>query len=257
MTDASSLRNVFSRVCFLKNTHVCGVEGSFQSALGSHQMGTARTFLTIVVAGASLMTASCGGKKVKAAKPPRIGSTETGIASWYGHPYHGRQAANGETYDMEKMTAAHRTMPFNTWVRVHNLSNDRTVDVRIQDRGPFVDGRIIDLSRAAARHIDMIGPGTVKVKLTVIQPPRDVERQSELFAVQVGAFRELQRAEAVQARMRERFGAARIVQRAANPPIWRVLVGEEDAVDKAEVLAEQIRGIGDAAFVVRLDAVSQ
>src|SRR5262245_14988205 len=112
---------------------------------------------------ASLIVASCGGKKVKTAKPPRMGSTETGSASWYGYPYHGRQAANGEIYDMEKMTAAHRTMPFNTWVRVQNLSNHRSVDVRIQDRGPFIDGRIIDLSRAAAREIEMIGPGTAKV----------------------------------------------------------------------------------------------
>ena len=97
------------------------------------------------------------GKKVKTAKPPKVGSGETGIASWYGHPYHGRRAANGEIYDMEKLTAAHRTYPFDTWVRVRNLSNDRTVDVRIQDRGPFVRGRIIDLSHAAAREIDLLG----------------------------------------------------------------------------------------------------
>src|SRR5437016_5836420 len=68
--------------------------------------------------------------------PPPVGSTETGIASWYGHPYHGRPAANGEIYDMEQMTAAHLTLPFDTWVRVENLSNHRTVEVRITDRGP-------------------------------------------------------------------------------------------------------------------------
>src|SRR6188768_126344 len=75
----------------------------------------------------AIISSSCGPKKVKVAKPPKIGSSETGVASWYGHPYHGRRAANGEIYDMEKMTAAHRTMPFNTWVRVENLSNKRTV----------------------------------------------------------------------------------------------------------------------------------
>ena len=89
-------------------------------------------------------------KKTTIAKPPRVGDREIGIASWYGHPYHGRRAANGEIYDMNKLTAAHRTLPFETWVRVHNLTNDRSVDVRIQDRGPFIRGRIIDLSRAAA-----------------------------------------------------------------------------------------------------------
>src|SRR5271166_2248478 len=87
--------------------------------------------------------------------PAQIVSPETGLASWYGHPYHGRPAANGEIYDMEGFTAAHRTLPFGTWVRVVNLSNDKTVDVRITDRGPFVENRIIDLSHAAARAIGL------------------------------------------------------------------------------------------------------
>lgn len=229
-----------------------------------------------------LFASACGGKKVKAAKAPRFGSTETGIASWYGHPYHGRRAANGEVYDMEKLTAAHRTLPFETWVRVQNLSNKRTVDVRIQDRGPFVDGRIIDLSRAAAREIDLLGPGITKVKLTVIAPPRyappvksvepretppateskqqptdtipqSVERQPELFAVQVGAFRDRARAVAVEAQMREKFGAARIVERAGNPPVYRVLVGEHDTIEEAEMFAAEVRASVGPALVVRLD----
>src|SRR6516164_2377073 len=111
----------------------------------------------------SVILAACGKKKVKSTRgrpapqpnqPVAIGSTETGIASWYGHPYHGRQAADGEIYDMETMVAAHRTLPFNTWVRVLNLRNNKTVEVRIIDRGPFIEGRIIDLSHAAANAID-------------------------------------------------------------------------------------------------------
>jgi rare lipoprotein A len=203
------------------------------------------------------IVAGCGGKKIRTAKPPRIGSTETGVASWYGHPYHGRRAANGEVYDMEKLTAAHRTLPFETWVRVDNLSNKRSVNVRIQDRGPFVKGRIIDLSHAAARHIAMIGPGTAKVKLTVIAPPEDIGKQPELFAVQVGAFQDRDRAAAMEARMRERFGKAKLVERAAKPPVWRVLVGEEETMEAAEGLAEQVRSSGAAAFVVRLDDTSR
>src|SRR5271157_2517448 len=89
---------------------------------------------------------------------------ETGIASWYGHPYHGRPAADGEIYDMETLVAAHRTLPFQTWVRVVNLKNDKSVEVRIIDRGPFIDGRIIDLSHAAARALEIIGPGTAPVR---------------------------------------------------------------------------------------------
>ncbi|MCS6954662.1 MAG: septal ring lytic transglycosylase RlpA family protein, partial [Bryobacteraceae bacterium] len=97
------------------------------------------------------LLAACAKKKtppLPAAPVP--GWTETGIASWYGRPYHGRRAASGEIYDMEQLTAAHRTLPFGTWVLVRNLDNQRTVTVRIHDRGPFVEGRIVDLSRAAA-----------------------------------------------------------------------------------------------------------
>ena len=85
------------------------------------------------------------------------------MASWYGPDFHGRQTANGEKYDMNAMTAAHRTLPFNTMVLVENLDNGRSVKVRINDRGPFAKGRIIDLSKAAAEKMDMIGPGTARV----------------------------------------------------------------------------------------------
>ena len=141
-----------------------------------------RTSLVLVVA--SIALAGCGHKKHARVTPPpprrrapvvvQPGDTETGIASWYGHPYHGRAAANGEIYDMEKMTAAHRTLPFNTWVRVYDLDNNKTTEVRIIDRGPFVDGRIIDLSHAAAREIEMIGPGVAQVRIEVIRAPPNV-----------------------------------------------------------------------------------
>jgi len=102
------------------------------------------------IAIAALFASSACHKKVKphVAIAPHAGATEVGDASWYGYPYHGRRAANGEIYDMEKLTAAHRTLPFETWVEVRNLSNEKKVTVRITDRGPFVDGRIIDLSNA-------------------------------------------------------------------------------------------------------------
>src|SRR5665213_1291721 len=102
---------------------------------------------------------------------PPVGSTERGVASWYGKPYDGRAAADGEIYDMEQLVAAHRTLPFQTMVRVRNLTNNKTVDVRIIDRGPFVAGRIIDLSHAAARAIELIGPGFGPVELTILSSP--------------------------------------------------------------------------------------
>ncbi|MBI5475546.1 MAG: septal ring lytic transglycosylase RlpA family protein [Ignavibacteriales bacterium] len=92
-----------------------------------------------------------------------------GVASYYADDYHGRKTSNGEEYDMNAMTAAHQTLPFNTKVRVTNLQNGTSVIVRINDRGPFKDNRIIDVSYAAAKELGMIGPGTAKVKLQIIE----------------------------------------------------------------------------------------
>ena len=97
------------------------------------------------------------------------GHTDKGLASWYGNEFHGRPTASGETFDQYAMTAAHRTFPFGTVVRVNNLSNGRAVDVRINDRGPFIRGRIIDLSRAAAQRVDMIVDGVVPVRIEVLR----------------------------------------------------------------------------------------
>ncbi len=123
---------------------------------------------------ASMSIAGCGHHAARVntpLAPARIGSTETGIASWYGVPYDGRRAASGEIYDMRQLTAAHRRLPFQTWVEVTNLTNGKQVDVRINDRGPFVKGRIVDLSQAAARDIDMLRAGIARVRLKVIPPP--------------------------------------------------------------------------------------
>jgi len=185
-----------------------------------------------------------------------LGMTESGLASWYGHPYHGRAAADGEIYDMEQMVAAHRTLPFNTWVRVFDLDTSKTVDLRIIDRGPFVDGRVIDISHAAAQSIDMIGPGTANVRIEVIRLPEVIE--PALFAVQVGAFRDRQNAERVRSEMESRYGRARLVLRTGNPNVWRVLVGSERDEHQAGDLAARIRKESrekSSAFVVRIDSV--
>ena len=186
----------------------------------------------------------------------RPGYTESGVASWYGHPYHGRPAADGEIYDMEQMTAAHRTLPFHTWVRVYDLDTDKSVDVRITDRGPFAEGRIIDLSHAAARAVDMVGPGTARVRIEVLRMPEIAA--NAVFAVQVGAFRDRRNAERVRAQMEMRYGSARLVLRDGNPRLWRVVVGSEATENGAQTLAGRIRsefGEKNSAFVVRLDAV--
>ncbi len=132
----------------------------------------AGTVWVVLTAGLS----GCGRKASrpvtpKAPKAVRKGWTEEGIASWYGVPYHGRKTASGEVYDMYQMTAAHKTLPFGVVVEVLNKTNARKVEVRVTDRGPFVKGRIIDLSRAAAEAIALVGPGTAPVKIKVIRTP--------------------------------------------------------------------------------------
>ena len=220
-----------------------------------------------------LLLSACGRKKIHTATLPLRPSparfpaqvpapgpdsptgpvVQQGIASWYGQPYHGRRTANGETYDMEAMVAAHRTLPFQTWIRVRNVSNGKTADVRIIDRGPFVGNRIIDLSHAAARQIDLIGPGVAEVELRVISVP--VSPGIEAFAVQVGAFRQRANAERNVELMRGTYGFAALVERPGEPAMYRVLAGKEPTAEAAEVLARRIRTQQNApqAFVVRLD----
>jgi rare lipoprotein A len=126
----------------------------------------------VATSGCSHRTVAKSSAPAPPSVPAKIGTVETGIASWYGEPYDGRRAASGEVFDMQQLTAAHRSLPFQTWVEVTDLDNGKKVEVRIIDRGPFVKGRIIDLSLAAARKIEMVGPGTARVKLKVIAPPK-------------------------------------------------------------------------------------
>ncbi len=216
--------------------------------------------LPLIVA-LALLVAGCAKKKRVATPPPaprtaaalpRVGDEETGVASWYGHPYHGRASSSGEIYDMEKLTAAHRTLPFGAVVEVRNLDNGRSVSVRINDRGPFVEGRIVDLSRAAAREIGMLGPGTAHVRLRLASLPSAIP--DGYFAVQTGAFRERANAERQRELMQQRYGSARLVLRGGDPPLWRVLTGHAAAIDEATALAARIHADFGAAFVVRVDA---
>jgi rare lipoprotein A len=200
----------------------------------------------------------CGKKKTHVAAPPPappppVGSTEHGVASWYGKPFDGRAAADGEIYHMDQLVAAHRTLPFQTMVRVRNLTNNKTVDVRIIDRGPFVANRMIDLSHAAAQVIELIGPGFAQVELTILSSPAG--SAAAQFAVQVGAFRDRANADRMQQRMTDAYGSAKVVLRQGDPPLWRVLAGSEPSPEAAETLAQRLRREQSVpeAFVVRLD----
>ena len=229
------------------------------------------TLLTLVL----IASAACGHKKNRmvpvpaapqpspvkrnspapqAIPPPVLpaGYVEEGIASWYGIPFNGRHAADGEIYDMETLVAAHKLMPFNTWLRVTNLSNNKTVNVRIIDRGPFVEGRIIDLSKAAARQIDMIGPGTSRVRLEVMDAPRDVPA-NDFYGIQVGSFSVLANAEQARAQYAQKYGFAQLAVRNGPVTRWRVLVGKFSSVENARALSNVLSADNPDIFIVRLD----
>lgn len=137
--------------------------------------------------------------------PPMTGANEmNGLASWYGGKFQGRKTANGEIFDTNKLTAAHRSLDFGTIVRVHNLENGKSVDVRINDRGPFVTGRVIDLSRAAAEELSMVATGVAPVKLEVVSlPPGGVPQdlykrheKEEPGLIQIASFSSRENADA-------------------------------------------------------------
>ena len=178
--------------------------------------------------------------------------SEEGNASWYGEPFHGRRASNGEIYDMNKLTAAHRTMAFGTIVKVTNLSNGKSTVVRITDRGPFVENRIIDLSRAAAREIESIGPGVVPVRLEVVSGD---DPFGGFFTVQVGAFKEKENAERLRARLNEQYPPSTIQQISVDDgTFYRVRAGKISGEQNAQKFADELRTReGFHTMVIRLD----
>lgn len=177
--------------------------------------------------------------------------TETGMASWYGPNFHGKNTANGEVYDQDGLTAAHKTLPFNTVVRVTNLDNGRQVTVRINDRGPYARGRIIDLSRAAAREVDMIGTGTARVRLEILKAggalPGDLSR--ELFGVQVASFTDPEQA---RSRANELRGGWVQPARVDGQRVYRVMVGRYGNREQAEEALRDLKSRGVDGFVKQL-----
>jgi len=179
------------------------------------------------------------------------GGVETGVASWYGQEFHGRPTSSREVYDMNDMTAAHRSLPFGTYIMVTNLDNDRSAVVRVNDRGPFVRGRIIDLSYAAARVLEIVGPGTARVRLETLRgfkAPEDSSRAS--VWLQVGAFSVQENAYAIKRRLDRTFRGV-VVSRLKTDrgAYFRVRVRTDE--DGARRLAERLAGEGYPVIIVR------
>jgi len=208
--------------------------------------------VAIRLAVSGLTLAACGQAQERLSAP----APEQGIASWYGASFDGLRSASGEIFDSAQLTAAHRTLPFGTKVRVRRLDSADSIVVRINDRGPFVDSRIIDLSYAAARRLGMTDPGLFRVALEVLENAETVEAPQNSFAVRVAAFRNPDNAGRTRDRMQEKFGAAAtvLVQRCAE--YWCVFVGKAATQAEAETLAAEVRRSDEAyrsAYVVRLE----
>ncbi len=175
------------------------------------------------------------------------------MASWYGVPFDGHRTSDGEVYNMHQFTAAHRTLPFGSVVRVTNLDNGKQTEVRINDRGPFVADRVIDLSLSAAQAIGMVGPGTAKVRLEIVEGPPNP--QPGFFGVQVGAFETQSSAERLRRQLEARYTPVIVV--AYDSPkgkFYRVRVGSFRTQDAARQLAGQLHSSDRfTTFVVRLD----
>jgi rare lipoprotein A len=195
--------------------------------------------------------------------PTSAGYVQRGIASWYGRDFHGLATSSGETYDMHAMTAAHTTLPLPTWVEVTNLANGKRVVVKVNDRGPFVDNRLIDLSYAAATALDMVRAGTTRVEVRAVAPPLDAFRGSTVAAappavtaptavatermfLQIGAFADAENAQRLVARLRASgFANSTVVSEPSDRrPLHRVWLGPVRDSVEFDALDARLRSIG-------------
>ena len=201
--------------------------------------------------------------------PASKGFVQEGMASWYGKEFHGRRAANGEIFNMYKKTAAHKILPFGTYVRVENLSNRKKVVVRINDRGPFIKGRIVDLAYSAAEEIGLVGPGVAKVRLVALSEevgkigsgdnsrplikPKDFKKGQ--FTIQVGAFENEDNAKRLADRLKVIFDPVSITKYLSNKgkTLYRVRVSLFDNLTKADQVVKKLEYLGfSKTFIVAL-----
>ena len=202
---------------------------------------TAALLLPLLLA--ALLSACSSIRPALRPSPGTIGASQHGIASWYGPGFDGRRTASGERYDMHELTAAHPSLPFGTLVEVKNLRNARAVVVRINDRGPFAKGRVIDLSYAAARSIGVWGPGTAAVELRIV----DEHVLDSRYTVQVAAFGDPDRAVALHRDMVRIFPETFV----HSDGTWhRVQVGLFEDRENAESLRRELAAMGVSAVVV-------
>ncbi|OGW43228.1 MAG: hypothetical protein A2132_07215 [Nitrospirae bacterium RBG_16_43_11] len=201
-------------------------------------------FIVIV----ALIVSSCAFPAYRS--PYAAGYVERGIASWYGEDFHGKPTSSGEIYNMYDLTAAHKLMPLGTVAKITNLDNDRSVVVKINDRGPFIDGRIIDLSYSAATEIGMMEKGLSRVEIKVLKWGKSLSD----FTVQVGSFAVEENALRLKEKLNQKYRDAHIITYETNDKkYYRVRVGSTKDIGKAERLAERLSEEGFSFFITRKD----
>ncbi len=207
---------------------------------------------------ALLMLAGCARTVATSPpRPPALGSEERGLASWYGYPHHGRRTASGEVYDMRDLTAAHRTLPLGTRLMVTNVDNGQVVEVRVNDRGPFVGDRILDLSYGAARILGAVGSGVIPVRLRVIALPGDGATPAGrapsggAFSVQLGAFTSRARADGLREAVDRDGGQATVSEAVVRgETLYRVRMGPYPDQVAAQAAARRLATRGYLTVVV-------
>jgi rare lipoprotein A len=179
-----------------------------------------------------------------------VHADQWGLASWYGDEFHGKKTANGEIFDTNTLTAAHKTLPFNTLVKVTNLYNQKSTTVRINDRGPFRKGRIIDLSHAAAQELDMLDSGVIPVRLEVVADSHEERKASGAkdYRIQIGAFREVSNAEKTKELVQQKNLPALI--EATNNGFYRVYV-DQVAENALADIKKTLQDLGFRDFIIR------
>jgi rare lipoprotein A len=178
---------------------------------------------------------------------------ETGVAAWYGKEFQGQKTASGETFDMNALTAAHRTLPLGTIIRVTNLDNFKSVKVTINDRGPFVKSRILDLSLGAAKELGFAAQGIARVKIETLESVN----ASALYTVQAAAFAEEENARMLKERLNKKFKSVVIVPFETNiARFYRVNVGSYPSEERAEQVAGKLALEGFEPIVVRKDSAN-
>jgi len=207
----------------------------------------------LALAGLSACAVPAERVKLPPAPLPESRAAQTGIASWYGPGFHGQATASGAIYNQYDLTAAHQTLPLGSRVLVTNLSNGKSIEVQVNDRGPFAKERIIDLSHAAAQSIDMIGPGTAPVRIEVMEAPHRIQaiRASLEYTLQLGSFAKLENARQMRDRLRQLFSEIAIVPtQSSNGTYFRVQLGTYSNRAAAEEKARQLAQNGYSVIIM-------